>query len=552
MVIGMLLETLSVGLVIPTITLLTQPELLIDYPKVQTFISILGSPSDVELIVIGMLILVTIYLLKAIFLAYFAWKQNQFAYSVLAKLSENLYLGYLKQPWSFHIKNNSAYLLRNITTEANLLVGSVLLPILKFFTEILVLLGITVLLFLVEPVGAFLVISLLGVTGIAFQKLTQRKIIKWGEERQVHEGLRILQLQQGLKAVKEIKLMGRELNFLDLFSFHNLKSARAIQFKTTLQQLPRLWLESLAIVGLTCLVFLLIAQGKSINDILPIVGLFAVSTFRILPSVNKIIEAVQNFQYGKPAAKEVSAQISIIKNGTIVNHKEKMTLDKEILLGNLKFKYQDTNVVVIDDISLSIPKGSSTGVIGGSGEGKSTLIDLILGLISPTGGAILVDGINVSNNLRAWQNQIGYVPQHISLLDDSLLNNVVLGLPEDQIDLSAAKRAITAAQLDTFVKTLPQGFQTHIGENGVKLSGGQRQRIGIARALYSDPEILVFDEATSALDSTTEQQVMNAIKELRKNKTIIIVAHRLSTVFDCDNVYQIKNGKLMLVENLSQ
>jgi len=229
-----------------------------------------------------------------------------------------------------------------------------------------------------------------------------------------------------------------------------------------------------------------------------------------------------------------------------------MTLDKEILLGNLKFKYQDTNVVVIDDISLSIPKGSSTGVIGGSGEGKSTLIDLILGLISPTGGAILVDGINVSNNLRAWQNQIGYVPQHISLLDDSLLNNVVLGLPEDQIDLSAAKRAITAAQLDTFVKTLPQGFQTHIGENGVKLSGGQRQRIGIARALYSDPEILVFDEATSALDSTTEQQVMNAIKELRKNKTIIIVAHRLSTVFDCDNVYQIKNGKLMLVENLSQ
>jgi ATP-binding cassette, subfamily B, bacterial PglK len=545
MFIGMMLETLSLGLIIPAISLVTQQDIYIDNPQVQPILIMLGTPTENELVIIGMLFLAFIYLLKTVFLVYLLWKQNHYSYSLLAQLSEKLYLGYLAMPWSFHINNNSAYLLRNITTEVSVVINSVLMPILRLTSEILVLTGIAILLFIVEPVGAISVFLIGGMAGFLFQKLTKKHILQWGEERQLHEGRRILHLQQGLKSVKEIQLLGRELEFFDLYSPENIKGINAIRNKVTLQQLPRLFFEFLAILGLTVLVVVQVLQEKSLNSILPIVGLFTAASFRLLPSVNKIIEAVQSLHFGSPALKVIKKQLSILKGDAHKSHKNKAKFENEIVMNNIYFSYPESDDKVINGISIKIKKGSSIGIIGKSGAGKSTLVDILLGLLTPSKGEILVDGLDINKDLRAWKNLIGYVPQHISLLDDTLLNNITFGLSDFEIDIKSVNRAIKAAHLEPFIKTLPEGLETIIGESGVKLSGGQRQRIGVARALYHDPSILVLDEATSALDSETEHKVMDSIYSLSKEKTVIIIAHRISTLEKCDTLYSVAEGKVI-------
>lgn len=545
MFIGMALETLGVGLVIPALALLTQRDFASSYPAIQPALQALGSPSQQNLVIGGMLVLVGVYLIKALFLALLAWWQTRFAFGVQAQLSQRLFTVYLRQPYTFHLQRNSAQLIRNVTGEVQTFTFNIMLPGMQLLTEGLVLFGLCGLLLVVEPLGALIVVTVTGLAAWGFHWLTRRQIARWGKARLHHEGLRIQHLQQGLGGAKDVKLLGRESEFLEQYSLHNTQSARVGEFITTLKQLPRLWLEVLAVGGLATLVLTMLAQGRTLASVLPTLGLFAAAAFRLMPSVNRMLGSVQSLRYGLPVINVLHDELKLAAPAP---HKDQASAPpfREVLeLRQVNYTYPSAAQPALNVLSLDVRCGESVGFVGPSGAGKSTLVDILLGLLTPDSGAVRVDGENIQHALRNWQDQIGYVPQSIFLTDDTLTRNVAFGLSNAQIDVAAVWHAIRAAQLEEFVYSLPQGLDTMVGERGIRLSGGQRQRIGIARALYHDPAVLVLDEATSSLDTDTERGVMEAVRTLRGSKTILIVAHRLSTVEHCDRIYRLSQGRVV-------
>ena len=545
MFIGMVLETLGVGLVIPAIALLTQSDFARDYPALQPALQALGNPSQQTLVIGGMLVLVGVYLIKALFLALLAWRQTRFAFGVQARVSQRLFTVYLRQPYTFHLQRNSAQLIRNAYSDVNTFTFNTMLPGMLLLTETFVILGLCTLLLVVEPVGALIVVSVLGTAAWGFHRFTRGRIARWGEARQHHEGLRIQHLQQGLAGAKDVKLLGRETDFLEQYRVHNVQSARVGQFQSTLQQLPRLWLELLAATGLATLVISVLAQDRAVEAVLPTLGLFAAAAFRLLPSVNRAISAVQLLRYSLPVIDTLHAELKLAVSETAGTNTPVTPFRTELELNKVTYTYPGAPAAALNELSLSIHRGESVGFIGASGAGKSTLVDILLGLLPPDRGEVRVDGKDIQHALRNWQDQIGYVPQSIFLTDDTLARNVAFGLPNAQIDDAAVWRAIRAAQLEEFVHSLPEGLDTLVGERGVRLSGGQRQRIGIARTLYHDPAVLVLDEATSSLDTATERGVMQAVRALQGTKTILIAAHRLSTVEYCDRLYRLEQGRVV-------
>lgn len=544
MIVGMALETLGIGVVVPAIGVLTDLDFVNSYPSLSSMIGDPGEVSRNTLIVGAMLSLIGIYLFKAVFLSYLAWRQARFVSGVEAHLSERLFTMYLRQPYTFHLQRNSAQLIRNVISEVNMFTFNAVIAGMTVLTEALVLFGLSVLLLVTEPVGAIIVVSVLGVAGWGSLYLTRSSLVRWGEARQHHEGLRIQHLQQGLGAVKDVKVLGRESDFLQQYAMHNGESARAGQLLLTLQQLPRLWLELLAVVGLATLVFTMLAQGRELIAILPILGLFTAAAFRLIPSANRILGSLQSLRFGLPVIntlyEEIRLEIPPVNRpeGTAEPFRDKLEFS------HVTYTYLGAPAPALEDVSLVINRGESVGIIGTSGAGKTTLIDVLLGLLTPDSGEVRADGKSIQPSLRCWQDHIGYVPQSIFLTDDTLRNNVGFGLPAAQIDEAAVWQAVRAAQLEEFVNSLPEGLNTVVGERGIRLSGGQRQRIGIARALYHDPEVLVLDEATSSLDTAIELEVMQAVSTLRGSKTIVIVAHRLSTVEHCTRLYRLEYGRV--------
>lgn len=544
MLVGMVLETLGVGLVIPALSLLTQPNPLSHWPALMSAFPGFDGLSRERVIIFGMLALVVAYGIKTAFLAFLAWRQVGFVYRIQADLSQRLFSGYLCQPYTFHLERNSAQLIRNAMSQVAD-ITNVMQQGLVLGTEVLVISGIACLLFLVEPFGAAIVVGVLGLTGWTMHRITRRRLLRWGEQRQHHEGLRIQHLQQGLGGIKDVKVLGRETEFLAQYRLHTSASSGAMGRLTLIQLLPRLGLEMLAMTGLAILVLVMVWQGKPVGALLPTIGLFAAAAFRLMPSANRVILALQAVRFSLPVINTLHGELRLWDANKPPLPPVPFSFQNELRLEDVTFTYPGTETSALQNVSLTIFKSSSVGFIGGSGAGKSTLVDILLGLLFPSAGVVSVDGVNIRGNLRGWQDSIGYVPQAIFLTDDSVRRNVALGLPENQIDDDAVWRALEAAQLDGFVRELPQGLDTVVGERGVRLSGGQRQRIGIARALYHDPSVLVLDEATSSLDTATESGVMDAIRSLHGKKTILIVAHRLSTVAHCDRLFRLENGRLV-------
>lgn len=545
MVVGMALETLGVGLVIPALALFTQEEIGGRYPALRPALAAIGNPSQQTLIVGGMLLLVAVYLVKVVFLAFLAWRQTYFAFEVQANLSQRLFSSYLRQPYTFHLQRNSAQLLRNVINEISMFTFNGMLPATLLLTESLVLLALVLLLFVIEPVGAAVVVAVLGGATFAFHRVTRRRITRWGVARQHHEGLRIQHLQQGLGGAKDVKLLGREADFLEQYRVHNVESARAGEFQATLSQLPRLWFELLAVTALALLVASMFAQHRSLGAVLPTLGLFAAVAFRLMPSANRVMGAVQSLRYALPVVDVLYTEINLGAPDVRESYAAAAPFEETVALSQVTYAYLGAAEPALKDVSLKINRGETVGFVGASGAGKSTLVDVLLGLLTPDRGEVRMDGRSIQNDVRHWQDQIGYVPQSIYLTDDTLRRNVAFGLAVDQIDDAAVGRAIRAAQLEAFVASLPDGLETVVGERGVRLSGGQRQRIGIARALYHDPAVLVLDEATSSLDTATEHEVMEAVRALHGSKTIVIVAHRLSTVEQCDRLYRLDAGRIV-------
>lgn len=547
MFIGMIFEMASLGILIPALGLMLKSNIGNEYPVLQPFLKALGNPTQVQLVLWGMSILVLVYLLKAIFLIFLSWRQSKFSAELSADLSNELFLGYLRQPYAFHLQRNSAELLRNIQSEIAQFSG-VTQATISLTLEFSVVAGVAFTLIIMEPIGALAVTFFLGIAAFAFHKLTRDRLLHWGERRQFYIGFINLHLLQGFGGVKDIKIMGREDYFSNEMS-KNVNEFAKIQVKvTTLSFVPRLYLEFLAVVALAGLIVIMAVQQKPLDLLLPILGVFVAAAFRIIPSVNRIMASVQALRFAVPVVNLLYEEFVVNRDASksIIQHTDNLKFDKTIQLKDLSFHYEKSKTKVLDGISLNINKGEAIGFIGPSGSGKSTMIDVILGLLTPDGGEINVDGQSIQNNLRNWQDQIGYVPQFIYLTDDTLRRNVAFGIPNDQIDDKAVERAIKAAQLDEFVRSIPEGLETFVGERGIRLSGGQRQRIGIARALYHDPAVLVLDEATSALDTVTEQGIMQAVAALQGDKTILIVAHRLSTLKNCNRFYKINHGNILV------
>lgn len=546
MFIGMVFETLGVGLVLPIIQIISRRDYDTAVPALLPIFQVMGGDSHETVVMAAVLVIVTVYVLKNIFLAFLSWRQMRFAFGLQADISQRLFATYLRQPYTFHLQRNSAELIRNIIVEVAQFNSSCVLPALILVTEILVLIGLFTLLLILEPLGAVVVVVVTGAAGWLFHRLTKGYLTRWGLARQAHEGFRIQQLQEGLGGVKDAILLGREQDFLDQYAIHNNRTAKVWQRQKTLQQIPRLWFEVLAVITLSTLVLTMLAQGRDFSVIVPTLGMFGAAAFRILPSANRILSAMQSLRYGMPATDMLYTELNLSHNVRQFNASNATVFTRSIMIDHVCYAYPNAGRLALDDLTISIGCGESIGIIGSSGAGKSTFVDVLLGLISPDRGQVCVDGTNIQKNLRDWQNQIGYVPQSIFLTDDTLRRNIAFGIPADQIDDDAIWQAIRAAQLEVMVNALPHGLETLVGERGVRLSGGQRQRIGIARALYHDPVVLVLDEATSSLDTATENELMSAVRSLQnRSKTIIIVAHRLSTVEYCDRIYRIEKGRVV-------
>lgn len=547
-IIGMVLEMAGLGIMIPALAILLKTDIGKEYPSIKPLLNLIGNPSQQKLVVIGMSFLVILYLIKALFMLYLSSKQARFSAGLSSGLSRKLFFGYLKQPYTFHLQRNSAQLLRNIQNEVSLF-NSITQSVIVISTEFSMILSVALMLIILEPIGAMAITTFFGFSAIIFYRLTKKKLLVWGNQRQFHLGLINQHLLQGLGAVKDVKILGREKYFLEEFDEHNTAQAKIFQKVDTLAIVPRLYLELLTVVGMAGLVILMIVQSKPLNLLLPTLGVFMAAAFRMIPSVNRIMGSVQIIRYSQPVIENLYSEFYIIKQNedNFKNNDSNITFNNFIIVENLSFRYPLGNINALSEIYIQIRKGETIGFIGPSGSGKSTLIDIILGLLKPNTGEIKLDNKNIKLNLREWQNMIGYVPQTIYLTDDTLRRNVAFGIPDEQIDNENVKRAIQAAQLEDFIAAQPDGLDTKVGERGIRLSGGQRQRIGIARALYHDPSVLVLDEATSALDTDTEKGVMNAVNALHGKKTILIVAHRLSTVENCDRLFRLEKGKLFSI-----
>ena len=549
MLVGMVLEILGVGLIIPVLAIIMDPGAVSRYPMLSGVMTQFGNYSSKHMIVVVLGMLVVVYALKASFLAYLAWRQARFVFAIESGFSRRLFAGYLRQPYTFHMQRNSALLIRNVTTGAGQFAGAAMAANM-LASEFLVLIGIAGLLLYVEPLGALLVGGALVLAAYSFHHFTKERILRWGEARQHHEGQRIQRLQQGLGGVRDVKMLGRETEFVDQYEVHNTSNARMGMRQSVVTALPRLWLELLAVIGLVGLVFTMLYQGKPAEAVVPTLGLFAAAAFRLMPSVNRLLASIQSLRYNLPVINTLYGEKHILDDatGSFGDISQSLCFERGLELQHVSYTYPDAPTEVLSDVNLSIPRGSSAGFVGSSGAGKSTLINIILGLLTPTAGKVLADDVDIQTSLSAWQSRIGYVPQSVFLMDDTLRRNVAFGLHDDQIDDLAVQRAINAAQLTPFVTLLPDGLDTIVGERGIRLSGGQCQRIGIARALYRDPPVLVLDEASSSLDVATEEAVMMAVNALRNSKTVLIIAHRLSTVSQCDVLYKVARGRVQKLD----
>lgn len=541
--IGVVFEMLSLGILLPFIALLTDKNAVnnkfinqyfdfshFDYPK---------------LVIGGMALIFLIFLIKTLFLVYLSWRQSKFSSKLFSDLSDSLFKGYLSQNYLFHTLRNSSELLKNIQIEVDVF-SYVSRSAMMMASEFAFILGVTLLLLIVNPLGTSVVIIFFAAAAFVFHRITKKRLLKWGVERQESDENSYKQLTQAFGGIKDVILLDKKNFFLNNFKFYNGNKAIVIAKQNTLQLIPRMYLELLAILALSLLVSISVLQNQGIETILPVVTLFVAAAFRLIPSLNKIMGTMQVFRYARPVIDLLHREFSTfaVNNISVENHSE-LTFDEKVIIQNLSFTYPESDRFSLNNISLSIKKGDSIGLIGTSGSGKSTLVDIFMGILKPTDGYVLSDNCNIQSNILKWQSKIGYVPQSIFLLDDTLRANIAFGFSPKEIDETRVWAALKLAELDVWVNELPESLDTNVGERGVRLSGGQRQRIGIARALYNDPDILVLDEATSSLDTNTERKIMDSVNSLQGIKTLVIIAHRLSTVESCDFIYKLNNGNIV-------
>jgi ABC-type bacteriocin/lantibiotic exporter with double-glycine peptidase domain len=547
--VGALFEAAGIGLIVPFISIITSDNFQLPIAFTNIFPS-LDELSSKEIIVLAVTSFVIFYFVKSMFLMFLAALQAGFYYRIQESVSTRLFNSYLGMPYTFHLQNNSGKLLSNTVTESMQFAVSFTAPALLFLNDLLITVMIVTVLIYFEPAGAILALIAFGTLSLLLFKASKKRAALWGETRQEKERLRIKSAQQGFGGIKDIKLYGRENVFQDGYSKETHISLEAGRKQTILQNVPRVFLEFIAVTALCGLVVFITIAGDKAN-VITIVGLFAAAAFKLLPTTARMVQSAQAMVFSSPVVSFMYDEL--VENKNYYSDSElalplesHVSFSANLSVRDLTFVYEGVDFPVLDSINLDVEVGSMTGFIGASGAGKSTLLDCMLGLIQPTSGYISADGTKItSDNVRSWQKNLGYVPQDIFLLDGSLRDNIGFGISPDAIDELKIHSSVERAQLTEFVTSLPDGLDTRVGERGVRLSGGQRQRIGIARALYNNPPVLFLDEATSALDIETEREVMRAVEELQGSTTVLIIAHRYSTIENCDYLYKLEKGKIV-------
>ena len=547
MVAGSFLELLGVAVFQPFVNIIMMPDSIQENPYLARIYQMFGCSTTESFLTVVAVGIIVIYVVKNVYL----WvEQNlimKFTYGMQQKLSTRLLTTYLSEPYTFHLNKNIAELQRSMQEDTGLFT-QVLMHTLQLVAEVVVCIVLGVYLFTVSNSITVVIVGLLILCVVLFTKITKRFTEQLGKEAQVYKGKLYQWVNQSLGGVKEVKVLNREEFFVSSYKKYYGLYIKGVRINRLLSITPKYMVEAVCMTGLLIAIIIKLNFGHGeLENFIPQLATFAVAAFRLLPSVGRINEHVNNILYAVPSVDLIYGDLKGIEDYQESKGEEEgkeWSFEHGITAKHITYAYPNTDTNVLEDASCVIPKGKTVAFIGSSGAGKTTMADIILGLLAPQRGKILVDDIDVFKNLTMWHHQIGYIPQVIYLSDDTIRNNIAFGIHEDQIDEEAVRTALKKAQLAEFVDTLPDGLDTIVGDRGVRLSGGQRQRIGIARALYHDPEILVLDEATSALDNETETAVMEAIESLQGSKTMIIIAHRLTTIQNADIIYEVGDGKV--------
>lgn len=551
MLLGAGLETLGVGLVFPVVNLIVKPDILETSGFGRHLPDVFHQLNFHQRVIWASVGLLAVFLIKNVGLAIVQYIQNLFVFRNQVDLSEKLFRSHMGASYLDHISRNTSDILRVINLDTVYLYQSIVSQFLVVASEALVLLMLMILLMFIDPVTTLSAIAIQGGAAFLVYWWVKGRVTRLGFIQQDRMADMIKWVNQGLGGIKETKITHSEPFFVSKFRENAEIYAEAQRYLFTLNQMPRLILEVLAVSTLTLIVTLFLLRDRDLALLISTVAAFGMAAVRVMPGFTRILSALNLIRYYASSVTVIAddlkkTPLSMNVSGDLNSATSlRVRPFTKVSLEQVSFSYPGSSRLAIDHLNCEIQRNSSIAFVGKSGAGKSTIVDMLLGLIHPTSGKVLVDGHDVHGNLAAWQAQLGYVPQTIYLTDDTIRRNIALGISDELISDDRIWQTLASVQLDDFVRGLPDGLETKVGERGVRISGGQRQRIGIARALYRDPEILVFDEATSALDTITEKEIMRSISGLKGQKTFIMIAHRLSTVRGCDLLYFMKDGKVM-------
>ncbi|MDC1393449.1 ABC transporter ATP-binding protein/permease [Flavobacteriaceae bacterium] len=548
LIIATFLEVFGLGIILPLISIIIDPDYLESNKYLLKLQSFFGNISKLSFINYLLFFIVLLYFLKSIFIVSVVFVQNKLLNNIKVLLSNKLFHRYIFSDYSFLLKHNSSILIKNIQTEVGIF-QSFCSSLISLTVESFTISSIILVLLFIDPLGIIVTSFFLTLFSALFFYFTKKKIHKYGIIREVFDKGLSKTLIESFDGIKTFKIMNKENFIYENFSRFNIGRSK-IQIKYEfLNQIPRFYLEFLSITGLIIyILYALNIANTPYKDLVITLGVFVAAVFKILPSFNKIISVSQNLKYNTPSINLLHKEfLQINHSGNDDSYEvEKFIFKNHISIVDLNYRYSEKSNLILKNIDLKINKGDCIGVFGKSGGGKSTFIDIFCGLLLPTSGRIAVDGNLISTNLIGWRMNIGYVSQNIFISDETILNNIALGVKEVDIDKNRVIYLLKLVDLSSYVNSLPNGFNTILGEKGSNFSGGQKQRIAIARALYHDPEIIIFDEATSSLDSDTEKMIMDSIYKLKTLKTIIIVSHKMDNLKECDNLYNLRHGEFVL------
>jgi ABC-type bacteriocin/lantibiotic exporter with double-glycine peptidase domain len=552
MTISGLIEVAGIASIMPFLALITKPSLLETNKYLNWFYTTLNFQSANRFLIFVGIVVFIILIVSNVLVFLTMWGSERFSWMRTYTLSRRLLSSYLYQPYVFFLNRNTSILGKNILSEVQQAVKGVIMPLLDIFARVVLALFIVALLIKIDPILALSLLVALGCTYIFIYRLVKKKLNIIGRRRFQTNAERYKAINEAFGDIKQLKLMGRENYFIKSYSKPSYEFAKVNTTNSIISQVPRFIVEIIAFGGIIIVVLYLLAKGKGFEEFLPLIGLYAFATFRLMPALQIIFSGVATLRFNIRALDVLYEDMHSFKEISQVSTLEKrktevISLRKELTLEKITFSYPGTSKPVINNLNLEIKANTSIALVGVTGAGKTTIADLILGLLRPETGRILIDGVELNDdNLPCWQQNLGYIPQNIYLQDKNIAQNIAFGIPEVKIDMGAVESAAKIANIHDFVtEQLPDQYNTEIGERGIRLSGGQRQRIGIARALYHNPQVLVLDEATSALDGATEEEVFRAIQNVAKTKTLIIIAHRLTTVQECDVIYILEKGKII-------